>query len=487
MDTGNAGFRWTWRLAMVMATLHMFAARAHAGAIAPCSDPFVYNGAAVNVVVLPYAYTLAPGQQFRDMGEKLAALVQADTLYSILKFDSIGVVRLYGQAGQPGQPSECDPQRILKKLLTPGSFDWTMQSPGASSKDPARNALILVWGSIYEEGDDIFVQTFMQFRRRDKADPGENVYYPLGGEQPVSFTSEYLSGRLAAQSFAFEPRRITVQDLSRIAEKFSTSAVLRASPDENSQKVIALVGNQNMPTQSWSVLEQKGDWIRLQVSMVPGVANVVSGWLHARIDLGDTPLAKVLPEMHYIEGLVGYLRCRILGGTPAMTSASLSALDAYMKAEQEDQEPLPAAVNLQVQGFLHLLATKQSREGLGDAEKLFALAFEKIPYSGEAGNLEMITRVFRSFQAGAQPVGSKTFTSEMLQLSALDPANKQVLFNLGAMYSYSKRPDILARVPVEEQLTSPELASKINALRLDNQAVWAAHPLSDWPGKKMIM
>jgi hypothetical protein len=84
---------------------------AHAGTIAPCDEPFVYEKAAVNMVVLPHSYLPAPGQHFSRTGEKLAALVQTDTLYSILKFKSIGVVQLYGR------PEDCIPKLVTGKLL----------------------------------------------------------------------------------------------------------------------------------------------------------------------------------------------------------------------------------------------------------------------------------------------------------------------------------------------------------------------------------
>src|SRR5258708_21332937 len=59
-------------------------------------------------------------------------------------------------------------------------------------------------------------------------------------------------------------------------------------------------------SQSWSVLETSGEWIHLEVRQGRHGAPK-SGWLHARIDLGALPLNSILPELHYIEGLVGYL------------------------------------------------------------------------------------------------------------------------------------------------------------------------------------
>ncbi len=442
---------------------------AHAAAIAPCDEPFVYEKAAVNVIVLPYSYLPAPGQHFPRTGEKLAALVQADTLYSILKFNSIGVVQLYGR------PEDCTPKRVTGKLLSQGAFDWNKPAVSDVGLNTAgRHGLILIWGSIYEEGENIFVQTFLSFRRRDEADPGENVYFKVG--------QGYLVGGLSSQELSFPPRRITTQDLARIEDKFRSTAILRERADESSPKVMALVGTQTAPMQSWSVLETSGEWIHLEVRQGRHGAPK-SGWLHARIDLGALPLNSILPELHYIEGLVGYFRYRILGGGPGIGSAARQAFEKYPLPSEDDPNPLPSAVLKQLLGFLDLLDSHQDHQGMKQAREEFYEAFRLAPFSAEAGNLELITRVALSFVPGGQPIGSRVFTEDMLRVSALDPANSELRRNLAALYRYSERPEVLARVPADERLKSPEQVEKIKDLENagHDHVYYTTRPPSDWP------
>jgi hypothetical protein len=70
---------------------------------------------------------------------------------------------------------------------------------------------------------------------------------------------------LSSQELSFPPRGITAQDLARIEDKFRRTAILRERADESSPKVMALVGTQNAPMESWSVLETSGEWIHLEV------------------------------------------------------------------------------------------------------------------------------------------------------------------------------------------------------------------------------
>ena len=82
----------------------------------PCSRPFIFQGAAVNVVVLPY--TSAPGLATAGgIGDSLSGLLQLEVLRAIAKFGSVGAVQMVGSA------ADCDPDLVVAKLLgrTPGA------------------------------------------------------------------------------------------------------------------------------------------------------------------------------------------------------------------------------------------------------------------------------------------------------------------------------------------------------------------------------
>ena len=75
----------------------------------PCRRPFVFQGAAVNVVVLPYQS--APGLTAAgDLGEHLAGLLQLEVLRAIAKFGSVGAVQMVGPE------ADCDPEVVVSKL-----------------------------------------------------------------------------------------------------------------------------------------------------------------------------------------------------------------------------------------------------------------------------------------------------------------------------------------------------------------------------------
>ena len=116
----------------------------------PCRRPFVFQGAAVNVVVLPYqsAPELTAGS---GIGERLPALVQLEVLRSIAKFGSVGAVHMVGP------PSECEPDLVVAKLLG--------KVPGAATTLGKGQGLVVVWGRFFTEGGVVFVQTFCRLLR----------------------------------------------------------------------------------------------------------------------------------------------------------------------------------------------------------------------------------------------------------------------------------------------------------------------------------
>jgi hypothetical protein len=61
--------------------------------IAPCDDPRVFGGAALNAVILPFRYTGHSREQaLSEAAQKLTRLVQLDILFSLIKHGSIVVI-----------------------------------------------------------------------------------------------------------------------------------------------------------------------------------------------------------------------------------------------------------------------------------------------------------------------------------------------------------------------------------------------------------
>src|SRR5262245_33411808 len=87
-----------------------------ASGIAPaekCSNPSVFPDAAINVVILPYT-TETPTHQLGQSAQKFTLLMQLEILFSLLKYESVGVTRLVPQEMRPG---ECGPDQVLAMLL----------------------------------------------------------------------------------------------------------------------------------------------------------------------------------------------------------------------------------------------------------------------------------------------------------------------------------------------------------------------------------
>ena len=141
-----------WHAGALVALAFAFSTtRVEAGAgNVPCTRPFIFSGAAVNVVVLPYES--APQlSSSGGLGERLAGLLQLELLRSIAKFGSVGAVQMVGA------PKDCQPDVVIAKLLG--------QSPGAAATVRKGHGLIVVWGRIFNEGGNVFVQTFSRMLR----------------------------------------------------------------------------------------------------------------------------------------------------------------------------------------------------------------------------------------------------------------------------------------------------------------------------------
>ena len=188
------------------------AASALAGA--PSADierPFVFPGAEVNTVVMPYAFAGDSELIESTTGNQLSLLVHFDTLFSMMKYRSIGGVRLVGEPDDPDAP---DADGISAMLLG--------RERGAVEEVAPGHGMVLLWGRLYEEGDHIFLQSYLRFVRRDR----DEVV-------PVDVLGQGFTGWLPARGVAFPPRELTRQQLGEIRDAFSASARVRPQRDES--------------------------------------------------------------------------------------------------------------------------------------------------------------------------------------------------------------------------------------------------------------
>ncbi|MCI0615990.1 hypothetical protein L0244_23645, partial [bacterium] len=76
-----------------------------------CFTPSVFPGAAINVIILPYS-TETPTHQLGESAQKFTMLMQLEILFSLLKYESVGVTRLVATPQQM-KSGECGPENVL--------------------------------------------------------------------------------------------------------------------------------------------------------------------------------------------------------------------------------------------------------------------------------------------------------------------------------------------------------------------------------------
>jgi hypothetical protein len=389
-----------------------------AGAMQPCADPRVFPAAVVNVVVLPYRYEGPAGvtaKNAADVGEQLSALIQTETLLSMLKYGSVAATRLYSNFGEA-----CNPRDVFKFLTRSG---------GGRLK--AGNGLVMISGRIYLKGTQIYLQTYLWFLRQGV---NESIEVPLttaGGPDLV------LRSELATQVIALQPRTITTNDLKSVQLAFRTDMVVRAAPDEKAPTVpIAL--DVHTPL-SYSVVESKGDWMK--ISLADGAA----GWMRARASAEGWALRKFLPELGFVDALVGYEA--ITAGGAAGSNRQAAAgwitqdLANYETAVGPDAAPLTLAMGRVLRGFLlwNQPGMAESPAARRQAAGLFAESLRFAPENAEIRNLAAITRPWLgSGGAGASLDGNawKVLDVDLVGALAVDSKNKTTLQNLERVYEY---------------------------------------------------
>lgn len=418
-------------LALLIALVLLLPTGVWAGAIAPCEHPMVFERAAVNAVILPYRYTgEKKHQMLSEAGQQLSRLLQLETLFALVKYGSIGAVELVGE------PAGCQVDRILEQL-TQGSRQGSLR-PG--------HGLILLWGRIYEEGSDIYLQSYLRFLRGKTS---EELRFSFSGGD------EFLA-RLPAQAFSFPPRRLTRDDLQQITTRFADSAVIRQQPDLGSPGKSLAAWPAWKPLAYW-VSEIRGDWMHIQAQDSSG-----SGWVRARLDPKAWPLREKLPELTLLDALAGYLRYQVgrdvaeVKPAPEATLGQVQkTLALYLSQTEGQAEALPQAVGLAAEGILRL------RSGGGEAARQVAPLFSRVrnlvPQNAEAHNLAVLGQWLLARQGS--DISGASLVQGLLDAVAVEPSNPQTLANLETLYHQFQR------APEQSPYPSAELAQRLSTLQ----------------------
>src|SRR5258708_8188153 len=91
------------------------------------------------------------------MGNRLSLLVKLNVLSHGLEYGSVRAVQMEMPEGASKAYPSRQPEIVLPKLLG--------ATPGAQQKLASGHRLVLVWGLLYEEGDDVFLHIYARSLR----------------------------------------------------------------------------------------------------------------------------------------------------------------------------------------------------------------------------------------------------------------------------------------------------------------------------------
>jgi len=409
--------------------------RATAGGIASCREPFAFHGAEINVVVLPYFQAGPSPRPLNGLGSQLALLVKLETLYRALAYDHWGIVLLMGNK------DECDPDKIAARLL---------------QQIDRAGRLVVVSGKLYQQDEDIYVQTFARFYRKpmpdEKTVPAE-VGFQLGGKT--------FQGRITGQQFAFPPEQLPIKVMDAIAANFTKAAFIYDSPHLDSHK-------RPLPLDSFrrcdfcengmafTVEGRMGDWIRIKKNTEE------PGYLLAHLEEGMS-LSQQMPEVGFLQGLMGFLRYNQPGvqtaNAPAGMQVARQALLEYAKRSQAAEEPETLASALQLSAILEF----NGRHGASSEQ--FDAAYQLVPYDADARNLAAMFRLHRDYSAPGKNLSARDTANDFIAAVALQPKNSLVLDNLESFYELLGTPAAREKIRPGTAIEPDEIEAQLAKLR----------------------
>jgi hypothetical protein len=430
--TSIAG-RWGLRAIVLWMAAFCCAPPAQAIAIASCREPFGFGGAEVNIVVLPYYQEGPSPVDLNGTGTQIALLLKLETLFRATEFDHWGIVLM------TGTKQECDPDVVGKRMM-------------ASEIHPG-GRLILLWGKLYQQEDDIYVQSYLRFSRRpmpNETGPSIQLMLRVGGKPFV--------GDVSSQDLVFPPEMLSRQELFAIQNNFNKSAFFYHQPNLDADRRPIPLDQFRKCVQcedplAFTVEARQGDWIRVKQFGGP------EEYLLAHIEEGLS-LDRRLPEVTFMQGLLGYLRYQTPSPQRPASAMKLAkdALMRYASREEAAREPETKAVALQLAGIL-------DSTGDRDPSEKFDTAFQLVPYSSDARNLAAVWSLNRAVNSRESKIRPREIVDDFVAAVALDPDNPLVLANLQNFYELLASPVMQGKIESEFAFNSLEIESRLAQIK----------------------
>ncbi len=413
---------------LVGAALAVSATNAQAGAMSPCNDPVVFQGARVQVFILPFR---AEGP-LSARGRELVTVLQRHVLHSALKYHSLGVVELTGDddlCSYEGTTAE------VRRRLGKGQ------------------SAIFVSGRMFEQREAMLLQTRVEFSA-----PGapEVLSWSLGpGDAAATAT-------VPPDPVDFAPRAIPIAYLQQLAAAQAGARRMYEAPDPSSSFW-------ELPADpearfGYVVLEARDGWMRVQLSRGAG-----EGWMRTDALAASTDLQGTFPELYFIDGLIGYqLLAGINSSAPAgpgagatagdrrTLQATLDSFDRYLAATKGRAE------SVQGNAVLRAAPRPWPTPQLQAAERHYLAARELAPTSTVANTFALACGSALCAR-GACSLDPDRLHEGFVEAVGRDPGSRELVGNLEQFYAAAQRGSLKVTMPADEIARQRELTKSVRA------------------------
>lgn len=307
----------TGRRMALISLLVMLAGAAEAGMLSPCADPTVLSGAKVQVFIFPYESERA----LTPKGRALATVLQRHVLFAALKYRSIGVEEL------TEREQSCNFELASKRIRT-------QLRPGQTA--------IFLYGRVFEQGGNVYLKSSVSVA----TDPNQAlVSWPLS-PQPHGRTTTRTP--LAVHGFA--PRTIPLDFLDRLESSQQLARQVHTQPQADSRFEVLPGGPNDRYT--FLVLDARSDWMKIRV-----LPEGIEGWVPAHALAGGQQLKGEFPELHFVDGLIGYFSLASEeAGRQQFLDLTLASLARYLQETESRSESDPRALASLLMGNARLRA-----------------------------------------------------------------------------------------------------------------------------------
>ena len=382
-----------------------------------CVKPLPFKSTEVNVVFMPYQSNVDS-----HAAEQVSQLMQAEALFSLSRLDRVGVIQEVPSAYDVSRT--CNAQAVTERFLAARATNDT-------SGDGT--GLLLVSGRIYEENDQIYLQTYLTMIRGGQRESWSAKIYDLE-----------WSAHLPYVSVAFAPRAISQNELAQLASVYRHQAVYDA-PSGREISPLHKFGRHG-----YRVLKTKGDWMEIKHFVSHRRA-----WLKR-----GQRLREMLPELDLIDALTGYLRYRVSPTTAPIEISTWcdEALQRFLRAPAGDGRSLAAVLGDAAVGMMFMLDPRvvNKRRAL----ELFEDAVRRAPFSSDARALEAMAEILIAY-SGQSQFHARSIEQKLIDAATVDPTEQRAAANLQSFYRLLQSHRMPAGSNENERIPDDEAAEKL--------------------------